>query len=359
MRRLPAVCVVALLATWPTITGADDDVAPSFDELIRLLKLDPSVKQRVLAGEIVMLDRDDSMKKELASALVMAFRRPYGEIIDAVKGNRLFQYHEFMLDFAQIEGTPDVSKFQEVGYTAAEADEVRALLAAGPGDEFNLSSAEIVQFRHLQAAAGGLDDAALIETVNNALRRFLAERLRRYQETGLHGIPTYQRSDTDTSSPAEELNAATLAMTDFKWFAPHFYSILQNFPDAPVRRVEHRFYVFKYNIAGRPGFILSHRIYFFSAEFALIAARHIYAPHFYNSMQHVAGAIPYQDSTVLFYANRYYTDRVTGFGSGFKHAMGGERLENRIKAWLSDIRAGVEHGKVNRVRQTASEPGHR
>ena len=115
MCRLAAVCVVALLATWPTITGAADDVAPSFDELIRILKLDPSVKQRVLAGEIVMLDRDDSTEKELASSLVMAFKRPYGEIIDAVKGNRLFKFHEFMLDFSQIEGTPDVSKFQEMG----------------------------------------------------------------------------------------------------------------------------------------------------------------------------------------------------------------------------------------------------
>ena len=131
-------------------------------------------------------------------------------------------------------------------------------------------------------------------------------------------------------------------MSDLKQFAPHFYSVLQNFPDARVRNAEHRFFVFKLDIAGRPGFILSHRIYFFGAEFSLMAARHIYAPHFYNSMQHVAGAIPHEDSTVLFYGYRYYTDQVAGFGSGFKHSVGGDRIEKRIKALLNDIRAGIE-----------------
>ena len=178
MRRYSAICLVALLATLPRITGAADDVAPSFDELISLLNLDPSVKERVLAGEIVVFDRDDSTEKELSSALIAVIKQPYREFIAAVKGNRLFQFHEFMLEFSQIEGTPDVSKFQEMGYAAAEVDEVRALLAAKPGDNFNLSTEEIVRFRQLQAEAVGLDDAALIETVNNALRTFLAERLR-------------------------------------------------------------------------------------------------------------------------------------------------------------------------------------
>ena len=342
MCRFTALCLVALLATVPRITGATDDVSPSFDEIVSLLKLDPSVKERALAGEIVTVERDDSMEKELASGLVAVIKRPYTEVIDAVKGNRLFQYHEFMLDFVEIEGPSDVSKFQEVGFTVAEADEVHAILAAEPGEKFNLSAEEIIRFRQLQAETEGLDDAALIETVNNALRRFLAERLRRYQETGLGGIATYQRSDTDTSSPAEEINAATLAMTDLKLFAPNFYSILQNYPDARIRDVEHRFYVFKHNIAGRPGFVLSHRIYFFGAEFAMLAARHIYAPHFYNSMQLVAGVIPHEDSTVLFYGNRSYTDQVTGFGSGIKHSVGGKQLEKGIKALITDIRAGIE-----------------
>ena len=78
------------------------------------------------------------------------------------------------------------------------------------------------------------------------------------------------------TSPAEELYAATLAMEDLKRSAPNFLGVLQAFPGARVEAVQHRFYVFKLNVAGRPGFILSHRIYFFGSEFALLAERHIH-----------------------------------------------------------------------------------
>jgi len=346
MRQLATFALVALLATLPSLTCATDDLPPSFDEVMSLLTLDPSVKQKALAGEIVMIDRDDSMEKELSTAVVVVIKQPYDEFIDAVKGDRLFQFNKYILDFAQIEGQPDVSKFQELGYIASEADEVHALMAAEPGEEFNLSAEELVRFQQLRAKAAGLDDAALIETVNNALRTFLSERLRRYQEMGLGGIATYQRSREDKSSPAEELNAATGAIESMKRFAPKFLRMLKNFPDARVQGVEHRFYVFKLNIAGRPGFILSHRIYFFGTEFALLVERHIYAPHFYNSLQLVAGAIPHEDSSVVFYGNRTYTDQITGIGSDVKQSMGGKQLAEEIKALLTDIRTGIESGKA-------------
>ena len=346
MHRVAAVCLVAVLAALPGFAVTADDMPPSFDEMIKLLKLDPSVKEQALGGEIVVLDPDDSMEKELAIALVMVVKKPYAEVIEAVKRNHLFQFQKDTLDFAQIEGEPDVSQFQKIGYSLAEIDEVRGLLAVKAGDKFNLSAEEIARFQALQAKAAGLDDAALLEMVNKALRAFLAERLRIYQETGLKGIATYQRGRKDTSSPAEEIAAATAAVADLKNFAPNFYSILQNFPNAKVEGIEHRFFVFKLNIEGRPGFVLSHRIYFFGANFALSSERHIYVPHFYNSLQIVTGAIPHESNTVVFYSNRTYTDQVSGFGQSIKHAIGGKQLTKTIKSMLSDMRAGLESGKA-------------
>jgi hypothetical protein len=346
MRQHAAFALLTVLFIVPGLACAIDDVPPSFDEVISLLQLDPSVKQRALAGEIVMLDRNDSMDRELAIALIAVIKRPYDEVIGALKGDRLFQFNQFILEFSQIEGTPDVSKFQELGYTASEADEVKALLAAEPGEQFNLSTEEIARLQKLRGKTEGLDDAALIEIVNNELREFLAERLRRYQVIGLDGIAAYQRSPENTTSPVEELNAATLAMEDIKRSVPNFYRILQNFPDARVQEVEHRFYVFKLNIDERPGFVLSHRIYFFGAKFALLAERHIYAPHFYNSLQLVTGVIPHKNISVVFYGNRTYTDQVAGFGSSVKHSVGGEQLAIGINALLTDIRAGLESGKA-------------
>ena len=137
MRQLATFALVAVFATLPGFTCATDDLSPSFDEVISLLTLDPSVKQRALAGEIVMINPDDSMEKELSTAVVAMIKRPYDKFIDAVKGDRLFQFNKFILEFSRIEGQPDVSKFQELGYIAPEADEVHALMAAEPGEEFN------------------------------------------------------------------------------------------------------------------------------------------------------------------------------------------------------------------------------
>jgi hypothetical protein len=56
--------------------------------------------------------------------------------------------------------------------------------------------------------------------------------------------------------------------------------------------------------------------------------------------------IPHEDSSVLFYSNRTYTDQVAGFGSVTKHSVGGKQLAEGIKALLTDIRAGIESGKA-------------
>jgi hypothetical protein len=347
MNKLSAIALASLLAAATHAAHAVDDIPPTFDEVIALLNLDPSIKDRALAGEIVTYDRKDSMDRELALALVAVFDRPYADVIDALRGNRLFQFNEFILDVAEIEGPADESKFAGIGYTIDEIGEVKALLAAGPGETFNLSAEEIRRLEALRGRAEGLDDAALLEMINEALREFLAERLRRYQDEGLDGIASYQRSRKKTISPSEELDAANRAMEDMRRSAPNFHGILQNFPGARIREIEHRFYVFKLDIAGRPGFVLSHRIYFFGAEFALLAERHIYSPHFYNSLQLVAGVIPHESKTVVFYGSRTYTDQVAGFGSGVKHAVGGKELAEGIRKLMGDIRSGVESGQAD------------
>ncbi len=342
MRKIVLPLLAAILTIAPVATDAVDNVPPSFDQIIELLDLDRSMKERAMAGEIVTYDREDSMERELAIALVAVIDRPYSELIEAVRGDRLFQYNEFILDVARIEGPPDVSKFGGLGYTIEEIGEVRALLDVKPGEEFNLSADEMEALAELRGKTKGLDDAALIGTVNEALRAFLAERLREYQRDGVEGIAPYQRSRTKTTSPAEELEAANRAMEGMKRSMPNFHNVLENFPGATIQEIEHRFYVFKLNIADRPGFVISHRIYFFGNEFAALAERHIYSPHFYNSLQLVAGIIPEQDKSVVFYGNRTYTDQVAGFASGAKHSAGGKQLAEGIAALLEDLRRGVE-----------------
>ena len=347
MRHLGVLIIVGLLVSAASHTIATDDLSSSFDQVITLLELDPLVKEKALSGEIVMVDREDSTHKELAIGLLAVIKKPYAHVSDVLKGDRLFQFQPHILEFAQIVGVPDAGKFHAIGYTEADVEEVRTLLAIGPGDLFNLSAAEIARFQQLKAEVEGLGDAALIDIVNDALHELLANRLLRYQEVGLDGIAHYQRSGGNTSSPAEELDSATRAMADLQLFAPNFHSILERFPDSGIQEVQHRFYVFKLNIAGRPGFVLAHRVYFFGDQLTLAAERHIYAPHFYNSLQIVAGLMPYEDYTVVFYSGRTYTDQVTGFGSGIKHSVGGKALSLSVEALITDIRDGIESGNAN------------
>jgi len=284
MHRTAAAWMVILCAGLSGFSYAAGRATPTFDDVVELLALEPSVKHRALAGEIVMVDQVDSTAKELAIGLVSVIRAPYEEVIDAVKGNRLFRFHRHILDFAQVVGAPQESDLMRMGFVEAEADEVRAFLQAEPGERYNLS--------------------------------------------------------------AEELEAATRAVAELRRFAPGFYDILQRFPDVRVKDVEHRFYVFKFDIAGRPGFVLSHRVYLFGERFALLAERHIYTPHFYNSMQMLAGVIPHEDGTVLFYEGRTYTDQVAGFGGGMKHSVGGKQLAREVRKLLTEIRTGIETDKA-------------
>ena len=105
MRQLTALALIAGLAL-PSFAQDTHDQPPTVDQVISLLKLDPSVKQRALAGEIVTFDREDSTDKELSVALVAVIKKPYDEVIAAVKGNRLFQFTQYILDFVEIKGAP-------------------------------------------------------------------------------------------------------------------------------------------------------------------------------------------------------------------------------------------------------------
>ena len=63
MRKITLPLFVAIFSFAPVATNAIDDVPPSFDQIIELLDLDPSIKERAMAGEIVTYDREDSMER--------------------------------------------------------------------------------------------------------------------------------------------------------------------------------------------------------------------------------------------------------------------------------------------------------
>jgi hypothetical protein len=62
----------------------------------------------------------------------------------------------------------------------------------------------------------------------------------------------------------------------------------------------------------------------------VILARQFYAGHSYNSNQLTIACLPYRDGSLVFYANRTFTDQVAGFGSSLKHSIGREQAQNEM-----------------------------
>ena len=80
-----------------------------------------------------------------------------------------------------------------------------------------------------------------------------------------------------------------------------------------------------------------HRIIYSAQTGELILSRQFYAGHSYNSNQLVIACLPYLDGSLVFYANRTFTDQVAGFGSGLKHSIGQKQAKSEISKLLKNL----------------------
>ncbi|MGZ8095912.1 MAG: hypothetical protein ACXW0L_05760 [Methylosarcina sp.] len=48
--------------------------------------------------------------------------------------------------------------------------------------------------------------------------------------------------------------------------------------------------------------------------------------------------MPYREGSLVFYANRNFTDQVVGLGSGLKRSIGREQLKSEIVKRLMNLR---------------------
>ena len=69
----------------------------------------------------------------------------------------------------------------------------------------------------------------------------------------------------------------------------------------------------------------------------LILSRQFYVGHSYNSNQLTIVCLPYSDGSLVFYANRNFTDQVAGFGSNLKNAIGHKQEKGEIVKVLNQL----------------------
>jgi hypothetical protein len=309
-------------------------------QVAQALGFDRAAEQKLLAGEIVSTERKETTAKQLAVTIGMLIKGDPDTLAAAVLDGQTLKANPAILGFGKIDpGAPEAG-LTGVAYTADEVDEVKKLLKAEAGDEFNLSADELAR---LQKATAGLDpkqagDPAVLKAVNQAYRSILLGRLQSYLARGLAGLAPYDRGG-EVSDPAEELRAAAEASQLLQQAAPDMYRGLVDYPEHQPADVQHAFFWVKEVANDRPVFSLSHRMVQRRPDGLILLSCTFYAGHSFNGSLSGAGVLPVQGGNAVFYTNRTSSDQVAGFMQGVRHEMGRGMMRDGLIKSFQTIRA--------------------
>jgi hypothetical protein len=308
-------------------------------QVAQALGFDRAAEQKLLAGEIVSAERKETTAKQLAVTIAMLVKGDPDALAAAVLDGQTLKANPAILGFGKIDPTAPAAGLAGVGYTEDEVDEVRKLLRAEAGDEFNLSAEELAS---LQQATAQYDpkqagDPAVIQAVNEAYRSILLGRLQSYLARGVAGLAPYQRED-GVSDPAEELRAAAEASQLLQQAAPDMYRGLVDYPEHQPADVQQAFFWVKEVANDRPVFSLSHRMMQRRPDALLLLSRTFYAGHSFNASLSGAGVLPVESGNAVFYTNRTSSDQVAGFMQGMRHEMGRGMMRDALIESFRSIR---------------------
>jgi hypothetical protein len=331
--------VVTLVAP----SGAAEPISAS--QVAQALGFDRAAEEKLLAGEIVTAEREETTAKQLAVAIGMLIKGDPDVLAAAVLDGQTLKANPAILGFGRIDPAAPEAGLAGVAYTEGEVDEIRKLLQAEAGDEFNLSAEELAALhaRTSQYDPGQAGDPAVVEAVNAAYQSILAGRLQAYLARGVAGIAPYQRKG-EVSDPAEELRAAAEASKLLQEAAPDLYRGLVDYPADQPADVQHAFFWVKEVANDRPLFSLNHRIVQRGPDGLILLSRTFYAGHSFNASLSGAGVLPVQGGNAAFYTNRTASDQVAGFMQGMRHEMGRGMMRDALVESFQAIRAQLGGG---------------
>ncbi len=322
--RRAAVAILALCIAAPGWAQTPDP-----KQVLANLGFPADAHAKVMAGELVSAHVESSNERELATGLAFLVKESPKQFLAETLEGLLQHVDENTLSYGEIRTGGGDADFADLKL----GDEVEAYQNAAPGDDLNLSSAEIEAF---QALSGKPSSA-----IEAQVRKSLLARVEAYQKSGLDGIAPYDRGG-EKSSPGADLRSASEANTAAKKGVPSFYETLIGYPKKPEGFRE-RFTWMRYKAHGKPVLILTHAFSVEEGEGFAVCQRQFYVSGTYNSEQAVAAFLPVQDGTLVVYINRTSTDAVTGFGGGAKRSIGAKLLTSQLEDLFGKLRkAAVE-----------------
>ena len=340
--------IILLLATCLGFAGAHAATGPplTLEEVISAAGFDDQQRSDLLAGKIVTKDFDEGSDKEMSILVALKVSLSLPEVLEAWRELVLLDFDEDLIAVGRIGADQDVSEaLAEVEFTAEEGDEIRGLLGAEPGSDFNLSQVEIARFATLArrfSSRGCERDAACRSAVNETYRSVLAERLAAYRKGGLEAVSIYARSRGKVADPGEELHLAAEKLPLARRRVPEVYRAWLEYPRSQPEGSEHQFLWLKRDVEGRATFILSHRAIYETDDAFISVERHFYVGRFYNSLQMLSFIAAQGSEVIGILLNRTSTDQVAGFGTSAKKLIGRSKVRKGLVGTFESLLADLK-----------------
>jgi cold shock CspA family protein len=307
--------------------------APDSEEFVQQLGIQKQDLPNLNKGEIVYFNVAEGDEKELAAGAVIYMPIAPAKIIAYIKSKGLLSIDTEIKSEGAIPLQASLDTFKGFSFKSGSG-EASDFLTAKPGSQFNLSAEE---FQSLKSTSSSQPD-----TASKAYQKILLQRWQAYRKNGLKGIATYDRGNSKAANPGGELLTATQNNKVLARYFPELYKAWLNYPAAFPASAEEKFLWRNRQVENRPTAILTHRVMMSTGTGEVILARQFYVGHSYNSNQLTIACLPYRDGSLVFYANRTFTDQVAGFGSSLKHSIGQKQAQSEMTKQLKNLRKSVK-----------------
>ncbi len=312
--------------------------APTPQQALKSFGVSAEQIRQLESGEIISYEVSETSQKELAIGVAMILPANLAKIIEYIKSGRLTTTKIDMITTVVLDSS--AKGLKKFAFTEKDVDEAKSFLNAEPGDEFNLSQQELDSLKSAQAPLKTADNKTLLTVASQKYREFLIQRFKSYRKGGLAGIAAYSR-ENGIADPGEELHIDALRSKGWTNYFPELQQIWLNYPAAiPVNSVE-QFVWMNCRVEDRPTAILNHQITFTNDQIGVILSREFYVGHSYNSSQVIAGGIPYDEGTLVFYTIHSSTDQVAGIGVKLKHLIGRDKMKEEMIKRLHQLNADL------------------
>jgi hypothetical protein len=210
-----------------------------------------------------------------------------------------------------------------------------------PGKDVNLSTEEIETFRKISASTekGSARREALLE----GFRQILAARVEAYRKGGRDAIAPYDRGNGKVGDPADELNRALQEVRATRELAPGAFAAITDITQPTAEGVFSRLYWLRHGAEDHLITTLMHRVMAKRGDDLIVIDHRFYVSQSLNSMQAVAVAWGDGDAAILFYANRVFTDLVTGFGGSIARGIGRLLMRSEVNGVMDAYEQSLEH----------------